>query len=81
MIGFMAGPIWRAGGTAFEPRAASRTKNVATTAHLESSAPGVFGIDDIRSDSLQRVGGAIGEGARVVVVIHAFLSHSLTPHL
>jgi thioredoxin reductase (NADPH) len=48
---------------------------------LESSAPGVFAVGDVRSGSVKRVGGAIGEGAQVVAAIHKFLAHSPGPHL
>ena len=48
---------------------------------LESSAPGVFAVGDVRSGSVKRVGGAIGEGAAVVAAIHSFLGHSPGPHL
>jgi thioredoxin reductase (NADPH) len=48
---------------------------------LESSAPGVFAVGDVRSGSVKRVGGAIGEGAQVVAAIHKFLSHAPGPHL
>ena len=33
---------------------------------LETSVPGVFAVGDVRSGSVKRVGGAIGEGAQVV---------------
>jgi thioredoxin reductase (NADPH) len=48
---------------------------------LESSVPGVFAVGDVRSGSVKRVGGAIGEGAQVVAAIHEFLAHSPGPHL
>src|SRR3984957_244967 len=48
---------------------------------LESSAPGVFAVGDVRSGSVKRVGGAIGEGAQVVAAIHKFLAHAPGPHL
>ncbi|HEV7479416.1 MAG TPA: FAD-dependent oxidoreductase, partial [Roseiarcus sp.] len=48
---------------------------------LESSVPGVFAVGDVRSGSVKRVGGAIGEGAQVVAAIHRFLSHAPGPHL
>ena len=38
---------------------------------LETSVPGVFAIGDVRAQSVKRVGGAIGEGAMVVPMIHA----------
>ncbi len=41
---------------------------------LESSVPGVFAVGDVRSGSVKRVGGAIGEGAAVVAQLHAILS-------
>jgi thioredoxin reductase (NADPH) len=43
-------------------------------AALESSIPGVFAVGDVRSGSVKRVGGAIGEGAAVVAQIHHYLS-------
>ena len=48
---------------------------------LESSIPGVFAVGDVRSGSVKRVGGAIGEGAQVVAAIHSYLAHSQGPHL
>ena len=47
-------------------------------APLESSVPGVFAVGDVRSGSVKRVGGAIGEGAAVVALIHQHLSGSVT---
>jgi len=41
---------------------------------LESSIPGVFAVGDVRSGSVKRVGGAIGEGAQVVASIHQYLA-------
>ena len=46
---------------------------------LESSVPGVFAVGDVRSGSVKRVGGAIGEGAAVVAAIHNFLTHVAGP--
>jgi pyruvate/2-oxoglutarate dehydrogenase complex dihydrolipoamide dehydrogenase (E3) component len=54
---------------------------------LESSVPGVFAVGDVRSGSVKRVGGAIGEGALFrsnplagrrahVEGLHAFAQHS-----
>jgi thioredoxin reductase (NADPH) len=45
----------------------------AERAPLESCLPGVFAVGDVRSGSVKRVGGAIGEGAAVVAQIHRFL--------
>ena len=41
---------------------------------LETSVPGVFAVGDVRSGSVKRVGGAIGEGAAAVAQIHQFLA-------
>jgi thioredoxin reductase (NADPH) len=43
----------------------------ALPAPLESSIPGLFAVGDVRSGSVKRVGGAIGEGAAAVAQIHA----------
>jgi thioredoxin reductase (NADPH) len=43
---------------------------------LESSVPGVFAVGDVRTGSVKRVGGAIGEGAVAVALIHEHLSNS-----
>jgi thioredoxin reductase (NADPH) len=43
-------------------------------AALESSIPGVFAVGDVRSGSVKRVGGAIGEGAAAVAQIHQYLA-------
>jgi thioredoxin reductase (NADPH) len=41
---------------------------------LQSSVPGVYAVGDVRSGSVKRVGGAIGEGAAAVAQIHQYLS-------
>jgi thioredoxin reductase (NADPH) len=41
---------------------------------LESNVPGVFAVGDVRSGSVKRVGGAIGEGAAVVAQLHTALA-------
>ncbi|MDM0116150.1 FAD-dependent oxidoreductase [Variovorax sp. J22R133] len=43
---------------------------------LETSVPGVFAVGDVRSGSVKRVGGAIGEGAAAVASIHQRLAKS-----
>ena len=47
-------------------------------AALETSIPGVFAVGDVRSGSVKRVGGAIGEGAAAVALIHQHLSGATT---
>jgi len=41
---------------------------------LETSVAGVFAVGDVRSGSVKRVGGAIGEGAAVVAQVHQYLA-------
>jgi thioredoxin reductase (NADPH) len=50
-------------------------------APLESNIPGVYAVGDVRSGSVKRVGGAIGEGAAVVALIHQYLgaAHLASP--
>jgi thioredoxin reductase (NADPH) len=43
---------------------------------LETSVRGVFAIGDVRSGSVKRVAGAVGEGAQVVAALHAFFAAS-----
>jgi thioredoxin reductase (NADPH) len=45
-----------------------------TPRSLETSVPGVFAVGDVRAGSVKRVGGAIGEGAAVVSLIHQHLA-------
>jgi len=48
---------------------------------LETSVPRVFAVGDVRSGSVKRVGGAIGEGAQVVAALHGFLADGSKPAL
>mgnify|MGYP005810333905 CR=1 FL=1 len=41
-----------------------------------SSVDGIFAVGDVRSGSVKRVGGAIGEGAAVVAALHAHLAQA-----
>ncbi|WP_445491752.1 FAD-dependent oxidoreductase [Rhodopseudomonas sp. RCAM05734] len=52
-----------------------------TASALETSVPGVFAVGDVRSGSVKRVGGAIGEGAQVVAALHGFLGDTAKPAL
>lgn len=48
---------------------------------LETTAPGVFAIGDVRAGSTKRVAAAVGEGAAVVSQIHAVLSRQDDGHM
>jgi len=50
-------------------------------AALETTVPGVFAVGDVRSGSVKRVGGAIGEGAQVVAALHGYLEEAAKPAL
>jgi thioredoxin reductase (NADPH) len=54
--------------------APAQTAEGSARAAFESNVPGVYAVGDVRSGSVKRVGGAIGEGAAVVALIHAYLS-------
>src|SRR5204862_1983411 len=71
---------WLAGcGIALDAHGFVLTSQTGTTSPgqqrrlLESSVAGVFAVGDVRSGSVKRVGGAIGEGAAVVAQIHDYL--------
>ncbi|MGH8619006.1 MAG: FAD-dependent oxidoreductase [Burkholderiales bacterium] len=69
---------WLAGcGVALDEKGFVRTGaslTPPTALPLAASVPGVFAVGDVRSGSVKRVGGAIGEGAAVVAQVHAFLA-------
>lgn len=52
-----------------------------TVQTLETTVPGVYAVGDVRSGSVKRVGGAIGEGAQVVAALHGFLGDTSRPTL
>jgi thioredoxin reductase (NADPH) len=54
--------------------AVARDAGQRAPAPLESSIAGVFAVGDVRSGSVKRVGGAIGEGAAAVAQIHEVLA-------
>ena len=43
-------------------------------APLETSMPGVFAVGDVRSGSIKRVAGAVGEGSTAVRMVHEYLA-------
>jgi thioredoxin reductase (NADPH) len=43
---------------------------------LETSAPGVFAVGDVRSGSIKRVASAVGEGSMAVRLVHEHLAES-----
>lgn len=50
----------------------------ATRRPLETSVPGVFAAGDVRTGSVKRVAAAVGDGARVVAALHAYLADAGT---
>ncbi|MDB5932036.1 MAG: FAD-binding protein [Polaromonas sp.] len=53
---------------------AANAEKAHAPAPLETSIPGLFAVGDVRSGSVKRVGGAIGEGAAAVAMIHQHLA-------
>ena len=43
---------------------------------LETSAPGIFAIGDVRSGSVKRVAAAVGEGGIAIAFVHRYLHPS-----
>jgi thioredoxin reductase (NADPH) len=43
---------------------------------LETSAPGIFAIGDVRSGSVKRVAAAVGEGGIAIALVHRYLQPS-----
>ena len=58
-----------------------KQKDGPSASPLQTSVPGVFAVGDVRSGSVKRVGGAIGEGAQVVAALHGFLADAANPSL
>ncbi len=45
---------------------------------LETSAPGIFAVGDVRSGSVKRVAAGVGEGGMAIAFVHQYLA--LQPH-
>jgi thioredoxin reductase (NADPH) len=43
---------------------------------LETSAPGIFAVGDIRSGSVKRVAASVGEGGVAIALVHRYLQLS-----
>ncbi len=43
---------------------------------LETSAPGIFAVGDIRSGSVKRVAASVGEGGIAIALVHRYLQLS-----
>jgi thioredoxin reductase (NADPH) len=71
----------RAGFVVTGARDKTNTSGGQPASALETSVPGVFAVGDVRSGSVKRVGGAIGEGAQVVAALHGFLGDTAKPAL
>jgi thioredoxin reductase (NADPH) len=60
--------------TGAELAAASPTTDGALPLALETNAPGVFAVGDVRSGSVKRVASAVGEGSMAVRLVHEYLA-------
>jgi thioredoxin reductase (NADPH) len=90
MIGAVPATDWLRGSeVALDHRNFVRTgtdnqaRTVAPDGHIErplpheTSVPGVFAVGDVRSGSVKRVGGAIGDGAAVAAEMHRIIGEAL----
>lgn len=68
------GVAFDAKGFVVTGKATTCTVSTYVPGNLESNVPGVFAVGDVRAGSVKRVGGAIGEGAAVVALIHQYLA-------
>ena len=41
---------------------------------LETSAPGIFAVGDVRSGSVKRVAAGVGEGGMAIAFVHQYLA-------
>ena len=77
--GWLKVAAWRGRQGRFVRTGLGRTRRRPVGRGAETSVPGVFAVGDVRSGSVKRVGGAIGEGAQVVATLHGFLATPATP--
>jgi thioredoxin reductase (NADPH) len=87
-IGAEPGSGWLSGCVALDSRGFVLTDRSLTTDHLdarwqalgrdplpfETSYPGLFAVGDVRSGSVKRVAGAVGEGSAAIRSVHDFLA-------
>jgi thioredoxin reductase (NADPH) len=72
-VGLDSGGYVQTGPSAAESGAEAFSEIGRAPLPLESSAPGVFAVGDVRSGSVQRVASAVGEGAMAVRLVHEHL--------
>jgi len=73
-IGAEPNTAWLSGsGVALDAKGFVLTGGDGGRRPLETSRRGIFAIGDVRSNSVKRVAAAVGEGAQVVAILHAFL--------
>jgi thioredoxin reductase (NADPH) len=77
-IGAEPNSNWLAGALKLDAKGFILTGREAGSARhlLETSRDGVFAIGDVRAGSVKRVAAAVGEGAQVVAMLHAYLAGS-----
>jgi thioredoxin reductase (NADPH) len=74
-IGAEPNTAWLSGsGVALDAKGFVLTGGDSGRGPLETSRRGIFAIGDVRSNSVKRVAAAVGEGAQVVAILHAFLA-------
>jgi thioredoxin reductase (NADPH) len=75
-IGAEPNTTWLPSDVALDDKGFVRTGSDLGDGHraLETSRRGLFAIGDVRAGSIKRVAAAVGEGAQVVSMLHAFLA-------
>jgi thioredoxin reductase (NADPH) len=79
-VGLDSGGYVRTGPSAAERDAEAFSEIGRAPLPMETSAPGVFAVGDVRSGAVRRVASAVGEGAMAVRLVHEHLS-GLTTHV
>ena len=73
MIGAVPNTDWLEGTLDLDDKGFVQTGHEVGASGMETSAPGVFAVGDIRSGSVKRVASAVGEGSVVVSRVHRYL--------
>lgn len=76
MIGAEPNSGWLYGTLALDKKGfiLTGTSNAFENTRYATSAPGIYAVGDVRSDSVKRVASAVGEGSVVISDVHRYLA-------
>ncbi len=74
MIGAVPNTEWLEGTVELDKDKFVLTGFAVNASGMQTSAPGIFAVGDIRSGSVKRVASAVGEGSVVVSAVHSYLA-------